>query len=172
MPYGWTLVAKDLESHSWCGLGPSRRAIRGLMTKNITVQTDCDVILKFIDELPNKNAPFSVTEHFPENKIYVDLGHKHNANNLRLMTIAACSFKDLNNVKALNRQNGDRSNFTPISLEEDKIYYKHMNDAIVSYSHVVHNLFASHSDTRIINQHNFGIYTREKRGNADLSGIN
>ncbi|KAL4084579.1 hypothetical protein QTP88_027516 [Uroleucon formosanum] len=129
MPYEWTLLDEDLESHS---------------ANSRTLQ-----------------ASDSVTERFPENKIYVDLSHKHNANNLHLMITAACSFKYVNNVKALNRQNGDRSNSTPISLEEDKIYYKHMNDAIVSYSHVVHNLFASHSDTRIINQHSFGIYTRE-----------
>lgn len=161
MPYEWTLVAEDFESHSWCELGPSRRAIRGLMTKNITVQTNCDAILKFIDELTNKNDPFSVTKRFPENKIYVDLSHKYNVNNLRLMTIAACTFKDLNNVKALNRQNNHRGNSAPIPLVEDNIYYKHMNDAIVSYSHVVHDFFAFHSNFGINDQHIFGIYTRE-----------
>ncbi|CAI6360860.1 unnamed protein product [Macrosiphum euphorbiae] len=159
MPYEWTLVAEDFESHSWCELGPSRRAVRGIMTKNMTVQTDCDAILKFIDELPNKNSPFSVTERFPENKIYVDLNHYHNVNNLRLMTIAACTFKGLQNVKTLNHQNGRGRNSAPTPLVEDRIYYKQVNDAIVSYSHAVHNLFAPHSIC-INDQHIFGIYTR------------
>jgi len=115
--------------------------------------------LKFIDELPNKNSPFSVTERFPENKIYVDLNHYHNVNNSRLMTIAACTFKGLQNVKTLNHQNGHRRNSAPTPLMEDRIYYKQVNDAIVSYSHAVHNLFAPHSNC-INDQHIFGIYTR------------
>jgi len=134
------------------------------MTKNITVQTDCDAILEFIDELPNKNAPFGVTERFPENKIYVDLNHNHNVNNLRLMTIAACtSIKDLQNIKTsnnLNHQKSHRGNSAHMpSVEEFRIYYKHINDAIVSYTHAVHNLFAPHN-IGINDQHMFGIYTR------------